>query len=316
VRPESEWLEHAPFGFWLVGALRPRAIVDLTTGAGYALAAFCQAVQALGLDSRCCGIDQWPGSTGEDQFRAISDHNEAHYKAFSSLLSSDTEQASAHFEHRSVDLLHINGNHSYKAALAIYNAWRPRLSESSIVLFHNTNAYERGLGVARLWQELIQDHKHFEFLHGFGLGVLGVGDSFPSPLEHLFVSESRPEATHQLRLAYGQLGSLISARTRYEGPQAQNPDRHLHQARLVARLSEMEVELQRQSTRQSYLAALVSLREAELAQRDQMIEQLREHNEQLQRHKERQQAQQDAFLNSTSWRLTAPFRSVIGFLRR
>jgi hypothetical protein len=322
MRPDSEWLEHASFGFWLVGALRPRVIVDLSTGDGYSLAVFCQAVQSLNLDSRCYGIDQWEGqphekANGEEIFRAISDHNDAHYKSFSSLIRSDFDQACAHFEDGSIDLLHINGFRSYKAVLAEYTAWRPRLSDSSVVLFHGTNACERGLGVARLWQDLANDYKHFQFLHGLGLGVLGMGESFPEPVEHLFACVNRPEATNHLRLAYSQLGSVISVRTLCEDPQAQLRKHDLQHARDQAALSEMQLELRRQSTRQSYLSALSSLREDEIARRDQMIEQLREQLKAQQvSFRDQLKAQQDDFLNSTSWRVTAPLRSVIRFLRR
>jgi hypothetical protein len=322
MQPNSEWLEHASFGFWLIDALRPRVIVDLSTGDGYSHAVFCQAVRALDLNSRCYGIyhrqDNSHGTAnGEDIFRAISDHNEAHYKSFSSLIRSDFEQARTNFEDGSIDLLHIDGFHSYKAVLTEYTAWRPLLSESSVVLFHDTNACGRGIGIAHLWQELAHNHKHFEFLHGLGLGVLGVGDSFPQRVEHLFACANRPEATNHLRLAYSQLGSLISVRTRCEDPQAQLRHRDLQHAQDQAALSEMELELRRQSTRQSYLSALSSLREAEIsareaeiAMRDEMIEQLKEQQ------KERLKEQQDAFLNSTSWRVTAPLRSVTRFLRR
>jgi Methyltransferase domain len=321
-RPDSEWLEHASFGFWLIDALRPRVIVDLSTGDGYSLAVFCQAVRALDLDSRCYGIDQWQGDShgkanGEDIFRAISDHNEEHYKSFSSLIRSDFEQARAGFEDGSIDLLHIDGSDSYKAALAEYTAWQPRLSESSVVLFHDTNGCERGIGVARLWQDLAHGHKHFEFLHGLGLGVLGTGQSFPEPVEHLFACANRPEATNHLRLAYSQLGSVISVRTRCKDPQAQLRHRDLQHAQDQATLSEMELELRRQSARQAYLSALSSQREYEITKRDQMIEQLREQLKAQQvSSRDQLKAQQDAFLNSTSWRVTSPLRSVRRFLRR
>jgi hypothetical protein len=322
VRPESEWLEHAPFGFWLVDALRPRSIVDLGTATGCSLAVFCQAVQTLDLDCRCYGIDQWQDypdgkASGEAMFRAINDHNEAHYKSFSSLIHSDFEQARAGFDDGSIDLLHIDGFHSYKAILATYTAWQPRLSESSVVLFHDTNGCERGIGVARLWRDLAQGHKHFEFLHGLGLGVLGMGRSYPEPVERLFACANRPEATSHLRLAYSQLGSLISVRARCDDPQAQLRKRDLQHAQDQALLSQLDIELRRQSARQSYLSALSSLREDEIAKRDRMIEQLREQlKAQQASFRDQLKAQQDAFLNSTSWRVTAPLRSVIRFLRR
>src|SRR5438045_2700612 len=48
-RPEhlaaSAWLEHVPFAYWLVKALRPRCFVELGTHWGVSYAAFCQAVE-------------------------------------------------------------------------------------------------------------------------------------------------------------------------------------------------------------------------------------------------------------------------------
>jgi hypothetical protein len=308
VRPESEWLEHAPFGFWLIEALRPRTVVELGTHSGYSLAVFCQAVQALDLDCRCYGVDQWQSDThkamnGEEIFRAISDHNEAHYKSFSTLIRSDFDTACTHFEDGSIDLLHIDGCYSYQAVLAEYAAWRPRMSKSGVILFHDTNVRGPGFGVARLWQDLTHDHRHFEFLHGCGLGVLGVGECCPEPLEYLFAHMREPEATKHIRLAYSRLGSIISVQTRCKDPQALLHLRDLQHAQDQARLSEMELELRRQSARQAYLSANASLRAAKF---EQAIEQLRE----------QAKAQQDAFLNSTSWRVTAPLRTVMRLLRR
>ena len=45
----SAWLEHAPFGFWIVEALRPRMVVELGVHGGFSYSVFCQAVQRLHL---------------------------------------------------------------------------------------------------------------------------------------------------------------------------------------------------------------------------------------------------------------------------
>ena len=182
VRPESAWLEHAPFGFWLVDALRPRTIVELGTSSGYSFAVFCQAVQELRLDCRCFGVDHWQGDQqtevfGQEAFCDVDGHNNAHYKSFAQLIRSDFGEALKHFEEGSIDLLHIDGGHSYDSLRADYKSWRKLLSKSAVVLFHGTNVRESGFGSARVWQELAKEHKHFEFLHGRGLGVLGVGES-------------------------------------------------------------------------------------------------------------------------------------------
>src|SRR6202008_4311008 len=43
--PQPSWLEHAPFAFWLVGALRPRVLVELGTHGGFSYFTLCQAGQ-------------------------------------------------------------------------------------------------------------------------------------------------------------------------------------------------------------------------------------------------------------------------------
>ncbi|MBR7538681.1 hypothetical protein KC221_21010, partial [Mycobacterium tuberculosis] len=49
---ESAWLEHGPFAFWLIDALRPRTFVELGTHGGFSYFAFCQAVQRLEINTR------------------------------------------------------------------------------------------------------------------------------------------------------------------------------------------------------------------------------------------------------------------------
>src|SRR5512132_2345124 len=53
------WLGHTPFAFWLVGALRPRRLVELGVHTGNSYCAFLQGVQARTLETRCFGVDHW-----------------------------------------------------------------------------------------------------------------------------------------------------------------------------------------------------------------------------------------------------------------
>jgi hypothetical protein len=210
----SAWLEHAPFGFWLVGALRPRTIVELGVHTGFSYSVFCQAVQRLHLPARCFAVDTWRGDQhagyyGDDVYNAVRLHNRR-YDAFSRLIRADFADALSEFADGSIDLLHIDGCHSYEAVRRDFESWLPKLSDRGVVLFHDTAEYANGFGVHRLWEELRLRYPSFEFTHGHGLGVLGVGQKLPLALEDLFHASASHVSAQMIRVAYEQLGRCIS----------------------------------------------------------------------------------------------------------
>jgi len=83
----SAWFGHVPFAFWLTEVLNPRTFVELGTHYGYSYFTFCQAVQWLGLDTRCYAVDTWEGDEhsgiyGEEVFQKVSNYHER-YSSFS-----------------------------------------------------------------------------------------------------------------------------------------------------------------------------------------------------------------------------------------
>jgi len=212
--PSSSWTEHAPFAFWLVEALKPRSIVELGVHHGFSYFAMCQAVRALALDTRCFGVDRWTGDEqagfyGDDVYQAVCRHNRR-YAGFSTLIRSDFAAAGARLADGSIDLLHIDGFHSYAAVRHDFETWRPKLSRRGVVLFHDTAEFRPGFGVHRLWAELSVRHPHFAFTHGHGLGVLGIGDDIPDSLRTLF--DADPACADDVRRFYQRLGLAQRAR--------------------------------------------------------------------------------------------------------
>jgi O-antigen biosynthesis protein len=218
----SAWLEHAPFAFWIVEALRPRVVVELGTLKGCSYFALCQAVKQLELYTRCYAVDTWQGDKhtgfyGEDVFRDLRSYHDVRYASFSTLIRSTFDEALPHFIDHTIDLLHIDGWHDYEQVKHDFTSWRSKMSDRGVVLFHDINVRERGFGVARLWEELCSDFPHFQFLHGYGLGVLGVGENLPAPILSLFAAAASERATSQVREAYARLGGTLSLHFANEG---------------------------------------------------------------------------------------------------
>jgi hypothetical protein len=236
----SAWLEHAPFGFWIVDALRPRTIVELGVHGGFSYSVFCQAVQRLHLATRCFAIDSWRGDEhagyyGNDVYDALCSHNRR-YDGFSRLIRSEFSDACGEFADGSIDLLHIDGCHGYEAVRRDFETWLPKLSERGVILFHDTAEYANGFGVHRLWEELRVRYPSFEFRHGHGLGVLGVGEKTAPSLLDLFHASASPTSAQTIRAAYERLGASISGLQRIA-----EQDRELDKLRAQVRQLEAAV---------------------------------------------------------------------------
>lgn len=180
VRP-SPWVEHIPFAFYIIKLLKPNVLVELGTHKGNSYCAFCQAVSRLNLSTKCYAVDTWEGDEhggfyGPNIFLDLKKHHDPLYGRFSRLLKMTFDDALRYFSDGTIDLLHIDGLHTYEAVKHDYENWVPKLSNTGVVIFHDTNVRERDFGVWRFWEEIKQYHTHLEFFHGNGLGVLIVGE--------------------------------------------------------------------------------------------------------------------------------------------
>jgi hypothetical protein len=210
----SFWTQHIPFAMFLIDLARPRVFVELGTFTGVSYCAFCQAVKALGLDTLCYAIDNWQGDNhngfyGDEVLRQLKQHHDPLYDGFSRLIRSGFEEALPLFEDRSIDLLHIDGYHTYEAVKTDFDSWLPKMSERGVMLFHDTEVRERDFGVWRLWQELKSKYPYFDFTHGYGLGLLAVGKSPPDALQKLLTASEYER--QQIRELFYRLGSAVES---------------------------------------------------------------------------------------------------------
>jgi len=223
VHPPS-WLEHIPFAFWIVEAVRPGVLAELGTQSGNSYSAFAQAVQMLGLSTAAYAVDTWQGDTqagfyDEHVYEEWSGYHDRHFGSFSRLVRSTFDKAVTHFPDGTIDLLHIDGCHTYEAVTGDFEQWLPKMSRRAVVLLHDVNVRERDFGAWRFWEEWKDRFPSFEFLHGHGLGVLATGPDASEPVRWL--CSAAPADALFVREFFARLGGTISARFEREQAQAE-----------------------------------------------------------------------------------------------
>jgi uncharacterized protein YecA (UPF0149 family) len=112
------------------------------------------------------------------------------------LSRSTFDAAIEEFEDGTIDLLHIDGLHTYEAVKHDFETWRPKLSKNAVVLLHDTRVWSNGFGVWRFFAELRERYWTFEFAHSFGLGMVCLGSAPNEDLNEFmdFVSKDSAHA--------------------------------------------------------------------------------------------------------------------------
>lgn len=209
----SHWAGHLPFAMWLTAALRPRVVVELGTYLGTSYCGFCQAIATLGLAARSYAVDTWKGdphngSNGPEILADLRRHHDPRYGHFSRLLVMTFDEAAPKFAAGEIDLLHIDGYHTYDTARHDFEVWRPKVSEQGVILLHDVAERKRDFGVWKLWDELTREYPSFAFEHDHGLGLLAVGRELPESIQRLVLATA-PEA-ELLRKLFERLGEAAS----------------------------------------------------------------------------------------------------------
>ena len=281
----SAWLGHVPFAAWIITETSPRVFVECGTHSGNSYFSFCQAVVEFNLSTKCYAVDTWKGDEhsgwyGEEVFHQVNAYHQERYAGFSRLLRMTFEDAAAYFADGSIDLLHIDGLHTYDAAKHDFETWLPKLAAGAVVLFHDTNVREHGFGVWQLWEELQRQYPlNMEFVHSHGLGVLQLGNGpTEKQLPWLVQGSSEQPIIRQYFAALGK--------------------RQLERFELNVVRNQLARLTQDGAARDAELARLTqdgAARDAELA---------------------RLKVEMMAIRGSTSWRLTAPIRVVGNRIKR
>lgn len=175
----SPWQGHRDFGYDLVKYLKPKVIVELGTHYGCSLFTFCQSIKDNKLDCNVIAIDTWEGDEqagfyGEEVYSVVNKTIDKYFPMINVELKRMLfDDAVREFSDESIDVLHIDGLHTYEAVSNDFDTWLPKLNKNGIVLFHDIASY-LGYGSNKFWEELKSSNKYkwLEFKHSWGLGVL------------------------------------------------------------------------------------------------------------------------------------------------
>lgn len=186
----SAWLGHIPFAFDLVKNIKPKLLVELGTHYGSSYFAFCQAIKQNGLETISYAIDTWTGDKhsgfyGNKVYEEVVLRNKE-YEQFSALIKDTFDNASKQFSSNSIDLLHIDGLHTYEAVKHDFETWFPKVKSGGIILFHDITIRNKDFGVWKFWEEITSEFsENFAFLHSAGLGVLRKPCKDPQQIPYL-----------------------------------------------------------------------------------------------------------------------------------
>jgi hypothetical protein len=189
--PNSAWVGHIYFVNFLISIIKPKIFVELGIHYGFSYYNICRTLHALKqededfITSRAFGIDWFKG----DQHAKIEETEEANietyvrdnnhkFSHFSKILKKNFNDAVSDFEDNSIDLLHIDGQHLYEDVSNDFNKWKKKLSDKSVVIFHDTVIKTRNFGVYKFWNEIKNNYPSINFEHSCGLGVIFYGKKY------------------------------------------------------------------------------------------------------------------------------------------
>ncbi len=209
----TSWGGHIPFMISLVSTLQPSCFVELGSYAGASFFAACQAIRNQGISCDAVAVDLWEGDH-QTGFYPEKVHNNfkhllnEHYKDFARFIRSDFDQAATQFADNSIDLLHIDGLHTYEAVKNDFLTWKPKLTSNATVIFHDTTVMRDDFGVYKFWEEIKEETVSFNFQHTHGLGILAFGSEEENPIVTILKQVHELGCEEIFELHFARMGQL------------------------------------------------------------------------------------------------------------
>lgn len=166
---DSAWKGHQAFAKWLVNEIQPEVTVDLGVDNGFST--FCFGDPNFG---HVYGVDSFEGDpcAGRRDIRTywnvLQKQEELKMNNVTFIKCYFDELASVW--NKPIDILHIDGDHSYEAVKNDFMTWCKFIKDDGVILMHDTCVFQPGFGVNRFFEEI--PFPKINFTNSYGLGVV------------------------------------------------------------------------------------------------------------------------------------------------
>lgn len=177
----TSWTDHITFAQWIVKRKNAKVIVDL--GVDYGYSTFCFALPKIG---RVYGIDSFEGDPMAgmkntynyvlQKKKELELDNITFIKGYFGLVAKKWNKP--------IDILHIDGFHTYQAVKNDYDTWSKFVKDDGVILFHDTIVDKPGYEVDKFFAEI--DLPKTNFTCSYGLGVVSKDESLINEIRETF----------------------------------------------------------------------------------------------------------------------------------
>lgn len=165
-KTQSAWKGHREFAQWLIGKIQPKITVELGVDYGYSLFTLAENNPGLVVGIDLFEGDAHTGQRGQEQADAVAkfaaENGYQNVRLIKNSFDAVAEQWNA-----DIDLLHIDGLHTYDAVLNDFKRWSPFVSQHGVVLMHDITSFS---AVMQVFVSIAAPK--VAFLHSGGLGVI------------------------------------------------------------------------------------------------------------------------------------------------
>ncbi len=171
---QTAWRGLGAIGYELVAHLKPKHVVELGSYGGFSTCCLGLALRDHSPGSILRAVDTWQGDShagfySEDVWGQFSRLRlELGLEDVIVPMRMTFEEAAAKIA-GPIDLLHIDGWHTFKAVRHDLNLFRSKLAPGATVIFHDVNAHFVGMRLFWLWLSLRRPTALVPYSHGLGV---------------------------------------------------------------------------------------------------------------------------------------------------